>query len=271
MSFVLRPLPGHLWSGQLDSFPAERLIHGFSTRQGGVSAPPWDALNMALHVGDDPAAVRENRTRYLRALGLSLDNVCTLRQVHGTEIVRALPSDAGRGAFDNTDALADADALITDARGVTLLLCYADCVPVMLYDPKHHAAGLIHAGWKGTVERIAAKTLERMTSVFGTDPFDVLAGIGPSIGAACYEVHGDVAERFSMAFPGHEDMLLREIDGRTHLDLWAANCVQLAEAGVPAAQVDCAETCTACEHTTFYSYRAAGGRTGRMAAVMELI
>ena len=174
MSFVLRSLPGHLWSGQLDSFPSERLIHGFSTRQGGVSAPPWNALNMALHVGDDPVAVRENRTRYLRALGLSLDNVCTLRQVHGTEIVRVLPSDAGRGAFDDTDALADADALITNVRGVTLLLCYADCVPVMLYDPKHHAAGLIHAGWKGTVGRIAAKTLERMTSVFGTDPLDVL-------------------------------------------------------------------------------------------------
>ena len=271
MSFVLQHVRDNLWSGRLDIFPADRLVHGFSARQGGVSPAPYDSLNMALHVGDDPACVWENRRRYFAALGLDAERICTIRQVHGTEIARAFRRDAGRGARDYDDALADADAVITNDSGVPLMLCYADCVPVMLYDPKHHAAGLIHAGWKGTVGRIAAKTLERMTSVFGTDPLDVLAGIGPSIGAACYEVHSDVAERFSMAFPGHEDMLLREIDGRTHLDLWAANCVQLVEAGVPAAQVDCAETCTACEHTTFYSYRAAGGRTGRMAAVMELI
>ena len=162
MSFVLRHIHNNLWSGRLDIFPEDRLVHGFSARQGGVSPAPFDSLNMALHVGDDPARVWENRTRYFAAIGLDAERICTIRQVHGTEIVRALRRDAGRGARDYADALADADALITNDSGVPLMLCFADCVPVLLYDPVHHAAGVVHAGWKGTVARIAAQTIVRM-------------------------------------------------------------------------------------------------------------
>ena len=132
MSFVLRHLGNNLWSGRLDLFPSDALVHGFSARQGGVSAPPYDTLNMALHVEDDPAAVWENRRRYCAALGLSAERICTPRQVHGTEIVRVFRRDAGRGARDYADCIADADALITNDNDVTLLLCYADCVPVLL-------------------------------------------------------------------------------------------------------------------------------------------
>ena len=183
MSFVLQHIRDNLWSGRLDIFPEDRIVHGFSARQGGVSPAPFDTLNMALHVGDDPAHVRENRRRYLAALGLDAERICTIRQVHGTEIVRATRRDSGRGAWDYDDALADADAIITNDIGVPLMLCYADCVPVLLYDPVHHAAGVVHAGWKGTVQRIAAQTIVHMGEKFGTAPSDVLAGIGPSIGA----------------------------------------------------------------------------------------
>ena len=103
MSFVLRHLGNNLWSGRLDLFPGDALVHGFSARQGGVSAPPYDTLNMALHVEDDPAAVWENRRRYCAALGLSAERICTPRQVHGTEIVRVFRRDAGRGARDYAD------------------------------------------------------------------------------------------------------------------------------------------------------------------------
>lgn len=271
MSFVLRQVATNLWSGRLDIFPADRLVHGFSARQGGVSPAPFDTLNMALHVGDDPRAVWENRTRYLRALGLDPAHICTIRQVHGTEVVRALRSDAGRGARSDGDTLADADAIITDDSGVALLLCYADCVPVLLYDPVHHAAGLVHAGWKGTVQCIAAKTLVRMGEEFGTAASAVLVGIGPSIGSDCYTVGTEVAERFRTAFSAHADKILRERDGEIHLDLWAANRFQLMEAGVADDKIDCANVCTSCARTSFYSYRAAGGRTGRLAAVMELL
>ncbi|EKU71804.1 peptidoglycan editing factor PgeF [Selenomonas sp. F0473] len=270
MSFVLRRVRDNLWSGRLDIFPEDRVAHGFSARQGGVSEAPFDTLNMALHVGDDPAHVWENRVRYMHALGLDPARICSVRQVHGTKIVRVTHRDAGRGARDYADAVADADALITDDCGVSLMLCFADCVPVLLYDPVRHAGGVVHAGREGTLRRIAAKTAARMTEEFGTDPRDLLAGIGPSISAACYTVGGADAEKFRAAFPDHTAEILVEKDGEIHLDLWAANRIQLAEAGVPADQIDCADTCTACERTWFYSYRASGGRTGRLAAVMKL-
>lgn len=270
MSFVLRHMRDNLWSGRLDIFPEDRIVHGFSARQGGVSPAPFDTLNMALHVGDDPAHVWENRRRYLAALGLDAERICTIRQVHGTEIVRAFRRDAGRGARDYADALADADAVVTNDSGVTLLLCYADCVPVLLYDPVHNAAGLVHAGWKGTVQRIAAKTVKRMGEEFGTSPSEVLAGIGPSIGAGCYTVGAEVAERFRAEFSAHAAELVQVQDEEIHLDLWAANSIQLVEAGVLADNIDRAGICTSCDRSFFYSYRAAGGRTGRLAAVMEL-
>lgn len=270
MSFVLRHMRDNLWSGWLDIFPEDRLVHGFSARQGGVSRVPFDALNMALHVGDDPADVWENRMRFLQVLGLDAARICTVRQVHGTEIVRAFRRDAGRGARDYADALADADAVITNDSGVTLMLCYADCVPVLLYDPVHNAAGLVHAGWKGTVQRIATKTAVRMSEEFGTNPAELLAGIGPSIGVDCYEVGQETAEQFQQAFPQQTAKIVQERDGKPYIDLWAANRLQLEEIGVLAENIDCARICTACEHTWYYSYRAADGRTGRMAAVMEL-
>lgn len=270
MSFVLRRMCDNLWSGRLDSFPEDRLVHGFSARLGGVSPAPFDALNMALHVGDDPAHVWENRRRYFAALGLDAERICTVRQVHGTEIVRAFQRDAGRGAHDYADARADADAVITNDSGVSLMLCYADCVPVLLYDPVHHAMGLVHAGWRGTVQRIAAQTIGRMGEEFGTEASDVLAGIGPSIGAGCYTVGNDVAEQFCAAFPARAEEIVQKREGVAHLDLWAANRVQLMEIGVVGSNIDCADVCTSCERNFFYSYRAAGGRTGRLAAVMEL-
>ena len=270
MSFVLQHIRDNLWSGRLDIFPEDRMVHGFSARQGGVSPAPFDTLNMALHVGDDPAHVRENRRRYLAALGLDAERICTIRQVHGTEIVRATRRDAGRGAWDYDDALADADAIITNDRGVPLMLCYADCVPVLLYDPVHHAAGVVHAGWKGTVQRIAAQTIVHMGEEFGTAPSDVLAGIGPSIGAGCYTVGIEVAEHFRAAFPAHAEKIVQERNGEIHLDLWTANHVQITETGVLEENIDHADICTSCDRSFFYSYRGAGGRTGRLAAVMEL-
>ena len=270
MSFVLRRLRDNLWSGRLDIFPEDRLVHGFSARQGGVSAAPFDTLNMALHVGDDPTRVWENRRRYFAAIGLDAERICTIRQVHGIEIVRVMRRDAGRGARDYADALADADALITNDSGVALMLCFADCVPVLLYDPVHHAIGVVHAGWKGTVARIAEKTIARMGEEFGTAASDVLAGIGPSIGAGCYTVGAEVAEQFRAAFPVHAEQIVQERDGAIHLDLWAANRIQMVAAGVLVQNIDQADICTSCDRSFFYSYRADGGRTGRLAAVMEL-
>ena len=196
----------------------------------------------------------------------------TPEQVHGEAIQRVGRSDAGRGALSYADSIAKTDALITDEPGLPLLLCFADCTPILLLDPAHRAVGIAHGGWKGTVRRIAAKTVLRMQREFGTRPEDVLAAIGPSIGPCCYEVGPEVERQFQEAFSGHEAALFSHPDavGGTHLSLWAANRLQLEEIGVLREHIDEARTCTACHHEDFFSYRADGGQTGRLGAVIAL-
>lgn len=271
MSFQLEQIAPGIWSGVFSSFPADVAVHGLSGRLGGVSGEPYTSLNLALHVGDEPDAVIENRRRYLTALGLDAARLVTPEQVHGETIARVTARDAGRGSLAYADAIAATDALVTDEAELPLLLCFADCTPILFLDPVRRAVGIAHGGWKGTVRRIAAKTVRRMQEEFGSRAEDILAGIGPSIGPCCYEVGAEVAEKFRTAFPGHEHELFTEPQpGHTHLSLWAANIIQLEEAGIPREHIDCAAACTSCNHAIFYSYRADGGRTGRMAAVIAL-
>ena len=214
MSFSLIEIdPVHrIYSGHFSSFPEDIAVHGVSCRRGGVSKSPWDSLDLGLHVGDDPADVAENRRRYLAALGLDASQLVTPEQVHGEAIQRVGRSDAGRGALSYADSIAKTDALITDEPGLPLLLCFADCTPILLLDPAHRAVGIAHGGWKGTVRRIAAKTVLRMQREFGTRPENVLAAIGPSIGPCCYEVGPEVERQFQEAFSGHEAALFSHPD-----------------------------------------------------------
>ena len=270
MSFVLEHMRDNLWRGKFSSFSEENCIHGLSGRLGGVSQKPYASLNMALHVGDEPEAVWENRQRFLHALGLKAEELVTPEQIHGINIERVGRKEAGRGAQNYQDSIGQTDALVTDEPGLPLMLCFADCTPVMFLDPVNNAVGIAHGGWKGTAARIAQQTVGRMQAEFGTDPADLLAGIGPAIGPCCYEVGSEVADQFCAAFPGHEADLIHDQAGGTHLNLWEANRLQLLEAGLTADHIDMAATCTACSHQWFYSYRADGGRTGRMAAVIAL-
>ena len=270
MSFVLEHMRDNLWRGKFSSFAEDQCIHGLTGRLGGVSQKPYDSLNMALHVGDDPEMVWANRQRFLHALGLKAAELVTPEQVHGLHIARVSRADTGRGAREYQDAIQQTDALVTDEPGLPLMLCFADCTPILFLDPVHRAVGIAHGGWKGTVGRIAQQTVQRMQAEFGTDPTELLAGIGPAIGPCCYEVGPEVAGQFRAAFPGHEAELLQEQAGSCHLNLWQANRLQLLEAGLKSSHIDMADTCTSCKHSWFYSYRADGGRTGRMAAVIAL-
>lgn len=270
MSFVLEHLQNNLWSGKFTHFPTDIMVHGISARLGGISSKPYDALNMGLHVGDDKEAVLENRRRYLNALEIKAEDVCSPQQVHGTKVLRVTVGDRGKGALDYESAIAETDALITNALGVPLMLCFADCVPLLFLDPEKGAIGLAHAGWKGTVARIGVKTVEAMAKNFGTDPGKLLVGIGPSIGAECFDIGEEVARKFREAFPAYHDKILSRQEGKDHADLWEANRLQLIEAGVAAENVQCADTCTSCQHKWYFSYRADGGETGRLAAVMML-
>jgi YfiH family protein len=148
------------------------------------------------------------------------------------------------------------------------MLRFADCVPILLYDPEHHAIGIAHAGWRGTVAQVLTNTVNAMTETFGTEPRSLRACIGPSIGPCCYEIGSDVQAQVERAFPEHSRLLLTA-NGKLHLDLWQANALQLRALGVKHIQV--AGVCTA-EHThDFYSWRRENAKTGRFAALIALV
>lgn len=246
------------------------VVHGFTTRAGGVSTGSYYSLNTAFHVGDDDRNVTFNRALACRALGI---NPCLLvagRQVHGDRIKIVEECDLGKGAFSDENSLPDTDALVTGLRGVPLSSYYADCVPIFVLDPVRGVTALAHAGWKGTVLKIGLKVVERMTEVFGTDPGDCLAGVGPSIGPCCYEVDEPVISRFREAYPGSLKFANVISPGKWKLDLWEANRFTLYEAGLKPVNILTARICTSCNNDLFFSYRAQKGRAGRMASLIML-
>lgn len=235
-------------------------VHGCSCRLNGESDVVAGTLNLALHVGDAVEKVLRNRRAFAKGLGVSAERFTTCQQVHGSKVVRVTEELIGSGALDFANTIADTDALITNIHDVPLLLFYADCVPVLLADVETGAVGLAHAGWRGTVANIGAKTLAAMVEAFGSKPQNILVAIGPSIGACCYEVDDFVRNQAS----GYEEFFAGKGGGKYQLDLWGMNAKQLQEAGVPAENIVVAGVCTNDNVDLFCSYRAEQGRTGRM-------
>lgn len=244
------------------------VTHGFTTRGGGVSPPPRDTLNLALHVSDLPACVMENRVRLFDALGFDPSALTCAEQVHGNGVAVVTADHTGRGAAAFKESIPGVDALITDARGPVLALFYADCVPVYILDPKRPAVGLAHAGWRGTAAGIAKETVSAMSREFGTNPGECLAAIGPAIGRCCYDVSTDVAEKiYDVAQDDRVVACLSE--GGCRADLKLANWLVLRDCGVPEQNIAMSRNCSACEAEDFFSHRR-DGPTGRMAAVLAL-
>ena len=224
-----------------------------TTRRGGVSAGPYASLNLSLNVGDDAAAVLENRRRAAAALGAGPEDVVFCEQVHGgvAEVVGA--ADRGRGTRASADAVPGADALVTADPGTVLAVLAADCVPVVLYDPVAHVLACAHAGWRGTVARAAAAAVAAMRSL-GTRPADVIAGIGPAIAPDRYQVGAEVAEAAAGAFGDRAPTVLRATGpGQWQFDLSTANRLILTGAGVPDHQINVSNVPTG---GPFFSYRA---------------
>lgn len=238
----------------------DRLRHGIFSRLGGVSQSPWDSLNVGAFVGDDPEAVRINHQRVYRLLDLPPERRATARQIGGARVAHVTRRGVGQ-------TYAGTDSLLTDLPGVPLIMRFADCLPIILHDPVRGVVGIVHAGWKGTVGRIAEATVQSMTGHYGCRPADIRAGIGPGIGPGCYEIGPDVGQlvRQRLPFPG---LLDPSGNGKAHLDLWEANRALLARAGV--GKIEIAGICTACDTESWFSHRAEKGRTGRFAAVVAL-
>ena len=244
----------------LDAFP--EFIHAVFTRRGGVSPAPWDSLNLGWTVGDDEARVEENYHRVAAAIGAKRAALTTTWQVHGNRILLADAKHRG-------GSLGKADGLITNTPGIPLLQRYADCTPILLYDPEHRAAGIAHAGWQGVVNRTAEAAVRAMQQTFGSDPARMVGAVGPAIGPCCYEVGPEVAAAIRGSQQDPDDLLRpSQRPGHAYLDLWQANARQLQDAGVGSVEV--AELCTACHTDIFFSHRGDKGKSGRFGAVVML-
>lgn len=270
MSFVLHYGKKGVWFGKFSNFPERLVTHAISSRLGGLSQAPFDQMNLAMHNGDAIEVVKKNRALFCEAIHLDPCKLVTAEQVHSDHVLLVDESYAGKGATEYIDAIKGTDALITNCVNLPLMLFFADCVPVLIVDPVHRAIGICHAGWKGTVHKIAQKTVLAMQRNFGTQSQDCFVGIGPSIGPCCYEVSQEVVEQFSMAFAENRNKIFKPFADKWKLDLWAANQLQLKEIGVCADKIEVPHICTACNAKLFFSYRADCTKTGRIAAVLSL-
>lgn len=249
---------------QFDQWQTAPVQHGVFTRHGGVSTGAFDSLNVGGMIGDDQAAVQENCRRAYAALGYQPEQVCTVWQVHGADVVM-VNEPAQQRKWQ-----AQADGMITNRTDIALSMRFADCVPVLFYDPAHHAIGASHAGWRGTVSGVVLSVLEAMHTTYGTNPEVVQAAIGPSIGPDRYQVGEEVVDAVRERFATTDGLIKRdEADGTAYLNLWEANRRLLEMAGVK--HIEVAEICTATHTDEFYSHRAENGKTGRFATVIGLM
>lgn len=272
------------------------MLHGVFTRIGGYSPPPYHGLNTMKKSGDSIENIVRNRQLLLRALDLEQRPTVTLWQIHGADVTPFHPHPAWRtdwammSHFERRwtpDEIRKGDALITCERGTTLTLCFADCVPIIFYDPVQHAIGIAHGGWRGTARGIVIATVEAMREQFGSRPQDIHAGIGPAIGSCCYEVSETIQQTFmgQLAFDDHPTLpryqqLVREsavfsiqqLPDREslRLDLQETNRRQLLMAGLPSHQIELMPACTSCNTDRYFSHRAENGQTGRFSVVISL-
>lgn len=245
-------------SDLLEEFP--NVVHAVTTRHGGSSPAPFDSLNLSAHVGDDPANVDLNLDLLHKVLGIERHTTVDASQAQAERV--AVITQTERGT-----RIKGVDGLISNVPGIPLMLRFADCVPILFYDPVHHAIGIAHAGWRGTVGKVVTNIVLAMHDAFETSSADLIAVIGPSIGPCCYEIGSDVHERVISAFPNTAQLLLRR-NGSLHFDLWQANAQQLKELGVK--HIETANVCTSDNTDDFFSWRREKAQTGRFGALISL-
>lgn len=233
----------------------------YATRQHGVSPHPFDSLNCAYHVGDEPANVKLNRTILTQALSLDMSRLVGAEQVHGNSVRVATEDDAGSGAFSQESALEDTDGTVTSVKNMPMMILTADCLPVALVDKTGQVVGAVHAGSEGVYLEIVPRALQLMGSSFGVKPEGVAAFIGPGIRSCCYEVSDERARDFSGKF-GAEF-----ISHKICLDLPGVVRKQLLEAGIGEADIHDSNLCTCCRDDLFFSYRR-DGTCGRQAMIV---
>ena len=265
---VSEGVPVIQFKGLLD---CEKIVHGFSTRLGGVSEGIYSSMNLSYVRGDKKEAVTENFIRFAKALGVKPENYVFSDQTHTDNIRVVTEKDKGKG-FEKPLDYADVDGLVTNVKGLVLATFYADCVPLYFVDPVKEAIGLSHSGWKGTVSEIGRKTIETMTREYGSDPKDILVAIAPSICRECYEVSEDVAEEFKKIFREEEYIEIMDYkgNGKYQLDLWECNKKILLRGGILQEHLFVTNICTCCNSNLLFSHRASQGKRGNLGAFLGL-
>lgn len=253
---------GELRYFSFESLASQNLLQAIFMRHGGVSPAPWISLNTATTVGDTRDNIIENRRRIFSVIGRPVESIFDVWQIHSSQVICA---DTPR-PLDTPHQ--KADAIITDRPEITLFMRFADCVPIFLYDPIHKVIAIVHAGWKGTLNKIVSKSIEVMRARYLTKSADILAGIGPSIGSDHYEIGPDVIKHVKQAYGQDGSALLHESEEHTFLDLWKANELNLFHSGVK--KIEISGICTACQTGDWYSHRAERGKTGRFGAVLAM-
>lgn len=252
--------------GQLEYLTAQGISapHCFTTRYGGVSNGYLSSLNIGTSRGDDPENVLQNYRILGDAIGFRPENAVLTKQIHSDIVHVATEEDRGAGLFHSH--LDPCDALITNIPGMALVVFTADCTPILLHDPVTGAVGAAHAGWRGTVASIAARTVEAMTREYGTRPEDIRAAIGPNIGMCHFETDADVPEALIAAFGPQAEPFIEKRGAKYHADLKQVNAMVLRNAGV--ASVEISDACTFCQCDRYWSHRVTKGERGSQGAVI---
>ena len=247
---------------QFESFDVQAIDHAVFTRLGGVSVGFHQSLNLGGTCGDDPAAVRTNHERVFEALGRAFESRFDVWQVHGKTIVI---SETPRPVEQKHQP---ADGIFTANPEIVLMMRFADCVPLVFHDPVRKVVGIVHAGWQGTLLQIGKEAVEKIGEHYGSQPGDLIVGVGPSICSQCYQVGEEVRKQFLKSWGGIADTFFKPDGDRYLLDLWAAN--QWILRGVGVVHIEQSNMCTAENLDEWYSYRKEKGATGRFGIVIAL-
>lgn len=255
------------------SFPKlqarNEINHIFSTRLGGVSTGRYESMNLSFNNGDSRENVLENYKRLCGCAGINVNNLVFSKQTHTNNVLIVDESHRGTGIFK--EEFSDIDGLITNRPGVALVTQYADCTPLLFFDPQKKVIASSHAGWRGTALEIGKVTVEKMCSHFGCLPENIIVGIGPCIGSCCYEVDDPVYNAYKkIPYLDLDKVFTKKSNGKYMLNNTLANFEILVNSGIRAENIDISDICTNCNADELHSHRATNGERGNLAAIIEL-
>jgi len=246
------------------------LKHCFSTRKGGVSTGVYQSLNLSLNRNDKRENVIENYKLLTGALGIDFENLVLSNQIHDNKVKVVEEKDRGKGIICDSDIIGY-DGLVTNKRGVALVTFYADCVPIFFFDPKEKVAAVSHSGWKSTLKGIARETIQIIINEFSSKPEDIEVVVGPSIMKCCFEVGNEVYEEFSKKYENIDLFAYRISNEKWKLDLHGMIKYDILSEGILEDNILLSGVCTKCNNDIFFSHRGDNGKTGTLAAIMQIL